>query len=218
MCGVRDPLSGWGAPGAEAHFWWACRGGPRFGVCFPACGRGWREGRREAAAGEAGGHRAAALGQHRSVAGKSTARPAHGRAAAARAETLSRGCRSSRGAGVVPRDERDWCTGGRLTEKCSHLCLLWGWCRNAASPSGAQGAADVVGGLGKCRRARNVRGSEWLRLQRAGVRAGSPSPPAAPGGSTSWMAQPGFPWALVPFQLPLLWQPIPLLSGCLAWG
>lgn len=134
------------------------------------------------------------------------------------AQKQSRGCCSSRRAGVVPRDKRDWCTGGWLTEKCSHHCLPWGWCRNAASPSGTRGAADVVGGLGKCHRARNVRGSEQLRLQRAGVWAGSPSPPAAPAGSTSWMAQPGFPEALVPFQLPLLWQPIPLLSGWLARG
>ena len=36
---------------------------------------------------------------------------------------------------------------------------------------------------------------------------------AARGGSRCWPVQPGFPRALVPSQLALLWQQIPLLSG-----
>lgn len=37
--------------------------------------------------------------------------------------------------------------GGQLTEKGFHYCLPWDWCRNTTSPSGIQGATNIVGGM-----------------------------------------------------------------------
>ena len=59
----------------------------------------------------------------------------------------------------------------------------------------------------ECERLRLPRSSKW-----AGLWAGS-GHCTARGGSNSWLVQPGFPCALVLFQLLLLWQPIPLLSS-----
>lgn len=66
------------------------------------------------------------------------------------------GCRSTRGVAW------EQCRGRRVTQKCFHRCLPWDRCRSTASPSGIQGAADVVARLERSRTGRNVKGSSRL--------------------------------------------------------
>ena len=107
----------------------------------------------------------AVLGEHRSFAIKSMASPAWSRAATARAEMLFLGCHGTRRVKVVSDGINGNSAlgreGGSQRSVFTIVCQCV-WCRNTTSPSGIQGATDVIGGLEKCRTERNVKGSGCL--------------------------------------------------------
>lgn len=107
----------------------------------------------------------AVLGEHRSLAVKSMASPAWRRADTARAEMLFLGCHGTRRVKVVcDRVNGNSALGreGGSQRNVFTIVCRWDWCRNTTSPSGIQGATDVIGGLEKCCTERNVKGSSCL--------------------------------------------------------